>query len=217
MPTPLRIALADDHELLLESLSAMFANTDDEVEVIWSARNGDEVLEKTRVQCPDVLLLDYQFKEKNLDGGTISHLLMQEFPDLGILILSVSHEITTIRDCLAKGAKGYATKEIGKNELLRGLRAVADGEYFLDQTSLKVVIHGSVIPGPKPPRGLLTPRELEVARPYAKGKATKEMASMLFISDDTVESHIKSIRSKTGCENRYCVEEWLKKHGLWEG
>lgn len=215
MSAPLRIAIADDQELLLESLSALFAKMGDEIEVIWVASSGEEALEKTRAQCPDVLLLDYTFRENELDGGETCRLLLGEFPNVGVLMLSVSHDIATIRNSLAKGAKGYATKEVNKNELLRGIRAVAGGEKFLDQTSLKVVIDTCVIPGPKAPRSLLTPRELDVACPYAKGKSTRDMAAMLFISEDTVESHVKNIRSKTGCDSRFCVEEWLKKNNLW--
>ncbi len=216
MSAPLSIAIADDQELLLESLSALFANTGGEVEVVWVAYSGEETLEKTRAQRPDVLLLDYSFKEQDLNGGETCRLLLQEHPDLSVLMLSVDYGIAFIREALAKGAKGYASKEISKAELLQGIRTVAEGKYFLDQKSLREVIHASIIPGPKAPRGLLTPRELEVACPYAMGKSTKEMASTLFISEDTVESHVKNIRSKTGCDSRFCVEEWLKKNGLWE-
>lgn len=216
MPTPLRIALADDQELFIESLSALFANTGGEVEVIWSARSGEETLEKVRAKNPDVLLLDYFFKGKNLDGGETCRLLMQEFPDLGVLMLSVHCETTVIREAFGKGARGYASKDIGKSELLRGIRAVADGEYFLDQTALSEVIHSLIIPAPKSHRGMLTPRESEVSKLYVKGKTVKEIAATLFISEDTVESHIKSIRSKTDCTSRFDVGEWLKKNGLWE-
>lgn len=216
MPTPLRIALSDDQELFIESLSALFANTGGEVEVIWSARNGEETLDKVRAQKPDVLLLDYFFKGKNLDGGETCRLLMQEFPDLGVLMLSVHCETAIIREAFGKGARGYASKDIGKSELLRGIRAVADGNYFLDQTALSEVIHSLIIPAPKPQRGILTPREMEVSKLYVKGKTVKEIAATLFISEDTVESHIKNIRSKTDCGSRFDVGEWLKKNGLWE-
>lgn len=216
MPTPFRIALADDQELFIESLSALFANTGGEVEVIWSARSGEETLEKVRAQRPDALLLDYFFKGKTLDGGETCRLLMQEFPDLGVLMLSVHCETATIREAFGKGARGYASKDIGKIELLRGIRAVAEGEYFLDQTALSEVINSLIVPPSKPPRGMITPRELEVAKLYVKGKTVKEIAATLFISEDTVESHIKNIRSKTGCTSRFEAGEWLKKNGLWE-
>ena len=68
---------------------------------------------------------------------------------------------------------------------------------------------------PKPPKSLLTPRELDVALPYAKGKSVREIAETLFISEDTVESHIKNIRAKTGASSRYEVGEFLKQHYLW--
>lgn len=216
MPTPLRIALADDQELFIESLSALLANSSDEVEVIWNARNGEETIEKVRERLPDVLLLDYEFKGKSLDGCEICRLLLQEFPKLGVLMLSVHDDTTIIREAFGKGARGYASKDIAKSELLRGIRAVSEGQYFLDQTALGNVIQSLIIPSPKPPRSMITPRELEVAKLYVKGKAVREIASTLYISEDTVESHIKNIRSKTACTNRFDVGEWMKKNGLWE-
>jgi len=220
IPPMLRIALSDDQELFIESLCALLANTGGEVEVLWTARSGEETLEKTREQQPDVLLLDYFFKGKTLDGGETCRLLRAEFPDLGILLLSVSCEITVIRDALQKGARGYASKDISKAELLRGIRAVAQGEFFLDQTALAELIqflassrHAAQL---KNTKSLLTPRELEVAIPYSKGKSVREMAEMMFISEDTVESHIKNIRSKLGANSRYDVGEWMKKNDHWQ-
>ena len=215
MPTDMiRIALADDQELFLESLSALFNNTAGEVEVIWSARSGEEVFEKIKEEMPDVLLLDYTFKGNSQDGAEISRLLSEEYPELGILMLSVSCEIAIIRETLQNGARGYASKEISKAELLRGIHTVHAGDYFLDQTTLSEVIR-HILPA-KMAKASLTPRELEVALPYAKGKAIKEMAGNLFISEDTVESHIKNIRAKTGASSRYEVSEWLKKNDLWD-
>lgn len=214
MPVPLRIALADDQELFLESLSALLSHTEGEVEVIWSARNGEEALEKARADKPDVLLLDYSFRSSSQDGGEICRLLLEEFSGLGILMLSVSRDIAVIRETLQKGARGYASKEISKAELLRGIRAVAAGDYFLDQAALSEVIR-YILP-PKTMRASLTPRELEVAIPYTRGKTIREIAGSLFISEDTVESHIKNLRSKTGASSRFEVAEWLKKNGLLE-
>lgn len=219
MSSPLRVALADDQELFLESLSALFANTGGEVEVIWSARNGEETLEKALAQKPDVLLLDYSFKGKTQDGGEICRLMSEQCPGVGILMLSVSYEISVIRETLRNGALGYASKDIGKAELLNGIRTVARGEYFFDQTALtEIVQHFSGIKtGNSPDRHYpLTPREFEVALIYAKGTPAKEIAATLYISEDTVESHIKSIRSKLDAKTRYDVEKWLKSRGLWE-
>ena len=214
MSTPLRIALVDDQELFLESLSALLSNTNGEVEVIWSALSGEEALEKVGAERPDVLLLDYSFKGASQDGGEICRLLTDQFPELGVLMLSVSREIAVIRETLQKGARGYASKEISKAELLRGIRAVASGNYFLDQTALSEVIR-YILPA-KTLKATLTPRELEVAVPYTRGKTIREIAASLFISEDTVESHIKNLRSKTGAGSRFEVAEWLKKNGVPE-
>lgn len=213
-----QLALSDDQELFIESLCALFANIPDEIEIIWTARSGEETLEKVRERKPDVLLLDYFFKGKTLDGGETCRQLLEEFPDLPVLLLSVSSETTVIRDALQKGAKGFTSKDISKAELLRGIHTVAKGDFFLDQSSLKEVLLFLTTSQPslraKSPKSLLTPRELEVAQPYVKGKSVREIAESLYISEDTVESHIKNIRSKTNATSRYEVGEWMKKNEL---
>jgi DNA-binding NarL/FixJ family response regulator len=215
----LRIALADDQELFMESLCALLVNAHETLQVIWTAKSGEETLEKARENLPDVLVLDYFFKGKTLDGAETCRLIQAEFPKLPVLLLSVSCEMTVIRDALQKGAQGYASKDISKSELLRGIQAIARGERFLDQTALAEIFQYIIAMPPalqgKPAKSLLTPREQEVAAPYARGKSVREMAEALFISEDTVESHIKNIRSKTGATSRYEVGEWLKKHELW--
>ncbi|MBL7825162.1 MAG: response regulator transcription factor [Saprospiraceae bacterium] len=220
--TPIRIALSDDQELFIESLSALLSNLQGEVEVVWSAKSGEETLEKVAKDCPDVLLLDYFFKGKTLDGGETCRILHEIYPELGILMLSVSCEISIIRQALQNGASGYASKDIGKAELVQGIHTVASKGLFLDQTALREVasvICSATTSGSlknATSKTLITPRELEVAPYYVKGKSVREIAESLFISEDTVESHIKNIRSKTGATSRYEVGEWLKKHALWQ-
>ncbi len=216
---PVKVALVDDQELFMESLTALFGNTHGQVEVLWTARSGEEALLKAQEQPPEVVLLDYFFKGKNLDGGETCRLLRAAYPDLKVLILSVSCDLSVIRESLQKGALGYASKEISKSELLRGIQAVAQGDFFLDQTVLREVVRLVSMPvGRKQSDGLPTPtaRELDVARLYAKGLKISDIATHLFISDDTVESHIKNLRSKTGASSRYEVGEYLTKHVLWE-
>jgi len=130
-------------------------------------------------------------------------------------MLSVSCDMSVIRESLQKGALGYVSKEISKNELIQAIQQVASGHYYLDRTALHEMIQAVVQPSPKLPKSVLTPREVEVARLYAKGPAIREISATLFISEDTVESHIKNIRAKTGASSRYEVGEFLKQHDLW--
>jgi two-component system, NarL family, response regulator NreC len=209
----LKIALADDQELFLESLVALFAGSHDRFEVIWTARSGEEAIEKAKNEVPDVILMDYFFKDKTLDGAAAAEQLLQLHPDVKILILSVSCEMAVIRESLQRGATGYCSKESNKAELLRAIETVAAGGYFLEQTALREII-GSIIK--KSPKSILTRRETDVAQLYGKGRQIKEIGVTLFISEDTVESHIKNIRAKTGAASRYDVAEYLRKLGIWE-
>lgn len=211
--TPLKIAIADDQELFLESLGALFSSLQDHFEVIWTARSGEETLEKAKNAAPDVVLMDYFFKDKTLDGASTTEMLLQRHPDTKVLILSVSCELSVIRDSLQKGAMGYTSKESNKAELIRAIETVAGGGYFLDQTALREII-GSLVK--KTPKSILTRREIDVAQLYGKGRQIREIGSSLYISEDTVESHIKNIRAKTGAASRYEVAEYLRKLGIWE-
>jgi DNA-binding NarL/FixJ family response regulator len=205
--TPIKIAIADDQELFLESLGALFSSLQDHFEVIWTARSGEETLEKAKNAAPDF------FKDKTLDGASTTEMLLQRHPDTKVLILSVSCELSVIRDSLQKGAIGYTSKESNKAELIRAIETVAGGGYFLDQTALREII-GSLVK--KTPKSILTRREIDVAQLYGKGRQIREIGSSLYISEDTVESHIKNIRAKTGAASRYEVAEYLRKLGIWE-
>jgi DNA-binding NarL/FixJ family response regulator len=208
----IRIALVDDQELFLESLVALFQSLPDTISVVWTARNGEEAIEKASINCPDVVLMDYLFKDKTLDGAAATEILLQAHPSLKVLILSVSCEIFVIRESLQKGASGYASKDSNKSEIVYAIETVAKGGYFLDQTALGELI-GSFVK--KTPKSILTRRETDVAQLYGKGHHIREIGTTLFISEDTVESHIKNIRAKTGASSRYEVVEHLKKLGTW--
>lgn len=205
---PIRIALADDQELFIESLSVLLSNTEGAVEVLWSARSGEETLSKVAEAMPDVLLMDYSFKGQALDGAETTRLLLEHWPHLRVLMLSVSDDLSVIRESLQKGALGYVSKETSKSELLQAIRTVAEGKYFLDQTALRELIGTFTRKHPKTP---LTRRELEVAELYANDLPVRDIARNLYISEDTVESHIKNLRSKTGATRRAEVREYLKK------
>ncbi|HMX39994.1 MAG TPA: response regulator transcription factor [Saprospiraceae bacterium] len=206
--TPIRIALADDQELFIESLSVLLGNTDGAVEVLWTARSGQEALSKTAQAQPDVLLMDYSFRGQSLDGAEVTRMLLEHWPSLKVLMLSVSDDLGVIRESLQKGALGYISKETSKGELLQAIRSVSEGKYFLDQTALRELIGAFV---KKHPKTLLTRRELEVAELYADDLPVRDIARTLYISEDTVESHIKNLRSKTGATRRAEVREYLKK------
>lgn len=212
---PIRIALVDDQELFIESLTALLSNVRNTVEVVWNARSAEEALEKIRTEPPDVVLMDYFFRGKALDGGEACRIIRELFPQVGVLMLSVSCDLSVIRESLQKGALGYVSKEISKNELIQAIQQVAAGHYFLDRSALHELIQAVVQPSPKSLKSVLTPREVEVARIYAKGPSIREISTTLFISEDTVESHIKNIRAKTGAASRYDVSEFLKQHDLW--
>lgn len=209
---PIRVALVDDQELFIESLSALLGNTEGAVDVCWNARSGEEAIEKTAQMLPDVMLMDYSFKNSKLDGADATRLLTERWPTLKVLMLSVSDDLSVIRESLQKGALGYVSKETSKSELLRAIRTVADGGYFLDQTALREIIGYAV---KKHPKSILTSREIDVAIPYADDLPIHDIAKMLFISEYTAESHIKNIRSKLGALRRSEVRDFLLKNGLY--
>lgn len=192
----IKIAITDDHPLLLEGLKNIL-NHQPNIEVVdcyASAQALEDALPKYAI---DLLLLDINLAEVN----TISLLptLKKKYPDLSIIILSVHNEYAVINSCLQEGASGYIQKNASVEEIIDGLKKVYNGEMYLC-TQTKRVLEKKKKDGlntiPK-----LTRREKEVLIEASKGLTTQQIADALFISTHTVDSHRKNLIEKFKSNN----------------
>lgn len=202
---PIRVGIVDDQRLFLDGISALL-NTCEEVTVVSQAQSGDEALSVFGVDCPDIVLLDLSMPDR--DGLDMLQQFRTEFPDMKVIMLTVHDDFSSIQECMQHGAMGYVLKINGKDELLRAIEEVHHGRKYLDPKVIDILLtpprsggassaKGNAAHGP----GLLTQRERELLELLAQGKTSETIASELFISVNTVDTHRKNIISKLGAKN----------------
>ncbi|MEM9823685.1 MAG: response regulator transcription factor [Bacteroidota bacterium] len=211
------VAIIDDQQLIIDGLISLLHNSE-EVEVVGYTTDGLNAYDLIKSNHPQVLLLDYRFPDLNTDGIEIATLLLSHFPSLKILMLTSYDEITLIKEALKKGLKGYLLKNTDKSELIYAIKKVAGGHSYLGPNVQRKIINiwekeeplqqsaSSSDFKPKVDHPL-TKRELEIARLYSNGKSRKEIAEELFISTNTVDTHLKNTFGKLNVKN---VAELIK-------
>ena len=197
----IRLFLVDDHPVLRDGLRALFAQ-EPALHVVGEADCGEQLLAQLPATPCDVVLLDLHMP--GLDGLTTTRRLRAEFPDVRILILSMTDHERAIGEVLAAGAAGYVLKNAGHDEIVTAVRAVAGGQRFLCSelglTMLEKLLAVTPEPAPQLVSGL-TAREQGIMRLVADGLTTAQIAEKLFTSPRTVESHRQNIMAKTGTKN----------------
>jgi two-component system, NarL family, response regulator len=188
----LRLILADDHAVLREGLSLILGALPDMV-VIAEASTGEEAFELFLKHDPDVLLLDIQMP----GGGGMNTLkrLLKNRPGARILILTAYDTEEDVYRSMLAGASGYVLKDTPHDELISAIRTVASGQRYMSRTASAKL--AGRIGAPE-----LTDRELVILRCVASGRANKEIADKLGISEGTVKSHVNKIMQKLGALSR---------------
>ncbi len=196
----IRVMITDDHSLIREGLKQLL-EFDGSIEVVGEASNGTECLEKL-VKCnPEVLLLDINMPEKN--GIEVLKQMKEDQSQIKVLILTVHNEMDYLMKAVDIGVDGYILKDSESSELKKAIRAVRDGENYI-QPSLIPALNSQLInrDTDKDRISLLTNRELEVLVQVANGMFNKEIATNLNISERTVKNHISNIFKKIDVSDR---------------
>ena len=202
-----RVVLVDDHAMFR---SGVRAELGERLEVVGEAGTVREAISVITSTKPDVVLLDVHMP----DGGGLAVLeaVGKEQPDTRFLALSVSDAAEDVIALIRAGASGYVTKTISADELADAVTRVADGDVVFSPRLAGFVLDAfrdaPVAPAIDPEIDLLTPREREVLRLLARGYAYKEIASQLFISIKTVETHASNVLRKLQLSNRHQLTRW---------
>ena len=202
-----RVVLVDDHGMFRAGVRSELG---DRVEVVGEAANPAEAISVIRATRPDVVLLDVHMP----DGGGLAVLqaIGPELPDTRVLALSVSDAAEDVIALIRAGARGYVTKTISSDELADAIARVADGDVVFSPRLAGFVLdafrEAPVTPSVDPEYDQLTPREREVMRLLARGYAYKEIASELFISIKTVETHASNVLRKLQLSSRHQLTRW---------
>jgi two-component system response regulator NreC len=203
------IVLADDHQVVRAGLR-MLLQAEDEFEVVAEA--GDVATTERRVAAyhPRVLILDL-----NMPGGSSLPAiprLLETAPETQIVVLTMQTDPAFAREALRAGAIGYVLKEAAETELVRAVRLAADGRTYLSpELGARLAAEPPVS---QVPPDDLSARELEVLRLIALGHTNSEIASHLYLSVRTVESHRAHIQQKTGRTTRAALVAYAREHEL---
>jgi DNA-binding NarL/FixJ family response regulator len=198
----IRIFIADDHVMFAEGVESLLVGESD-FALVGKATTAAETLRMVKHDVPDVLLLDINLPDQS--GLEVCKQLREEMPDLKILVLSMVSEESYISAMLGLGAQGYVLKITGKAELCHAIRTLTTNKTYFSKEVTDIVMRGLMhqrtgANAPKePPK--ISRREKEVLHLIMDERTTPEIASQLFLSEKTVESHRAALLAKLGARN----------------
>jgi DNA-binding NarL/FixJ family response regulator len=213
----IRVMICDDHALFRRGL-IMVLESEEGIEVVGEAEDGEEAVARVEDLAPDVVLMDVRMPR--LSGIDATRKISEVVPAAKILMLTVSDEEDDLYDAIKAGATGYLLKEISIEEVATAIRAVVSGQSLISPSMASKLLseftnlakkadERQAVPSPR-----LTDRELEVLKLVAQGMSNREIATELYISENTVKNHVRNILEKLHLHSRmeavvYAVREKL--------
>jgi DNA-binding NarL/FixJ family response regulator len=191
-PKSIRILAVDDHPLVRQGI-ARLVDVHSDMTLVAEASNGRDAIQQFRAHHPDITLMDLQMPEMNGIDSIIA--IRSEFPEARIIVLTTYVGDVQILRAIKAGARGYLLKNLLHKELLETIRSVHDGRKTLSsEASFQLAEHAT--------DDALTPAEISVLRLIADGKANKQIAEQLSITEESVKGRVKNILSKLGASDR---------------
>ena len=211
---PVEVLVVDDHGLFRAGVIAELGKYPEEVKVVGEAASVEDAIAAVDAISPQVMLLDVHLPGGHGGGGgEVAVAVSAQHPEVKMLALSVSDAAEDVVAVIRAGARGYVTKTITTAQLVDAIKRVAGGDAAFSPRLAGFVLDAfgaatSQIVGQGSELDTLTSREFEVMRLIARGYAYKEIASELFISVKTVESHVSAVLRKLQLSNRYELSRW---------
>ena len=200
------VAIAEDHQSLVDGINLLLEYEED-ISVVGTANDGEELLAIVRRKQPKVVLTD--IKMPKIDGISATKIIKKEFPHIKVIAFSMFDQEEAVKQMIAAGVSGYLLKNSPLEEVLKALRNVSNGlTYFDASIDLGAMLHESTKSDKRP---LLSKSEREILKLIGEGKATSEIAEIRFTAVSTVEKHRKNMIRKLGLAGkgellRYALE-----------
>jgi DNA-binding NarL/FixJ family response regulator len=205
----IKVLLVDDHKLVRAGLQSLLATTDD-IAVVGTAADGSEAIGVATATDPDVVLMDLSMP--GMSGVEATRKLRCLMPSARVVVLTTFADEDLVHQSIDAGAVGYLLKDEEPDDLVRGVRAAANGE-----SPLSAKIARALLSPPSPPSlDQLTEREREVLSLLANGMANREIAVEMAITERTVKAHLSNVYQRIGVADRTQAALWARRNGLIE-
>ncbi|MFZ3131480.1 MAG: response regulator transcription factor [Desulfosporosinus sp.] len=195
----IQIVIADDHPLLREGLRRIL-EFEDGIEVVAEVGDGQGAINASRNMKFDILLMDLNMPGVN--GLEAARVIRREYPNIGILVLTVDDSDEKVFQVLQIGVAGYLLKDVDSKTLIQSIRMVYAGEPILSPAVTGKLLNQLTHPSPLKNTCGLSDREMEILQYVVSGSSNREIGTALFISEKTVKNHLSSIYRKLAVEDR---------------
>jgi DNA-binding NarL/FixJ family response regulator len=212
-----KILIVDDHEVVRDGLRNILLSLEN-ISIAGEAGNGEDAIKMYSSTKPDLVIMDISMPGMN--GIEATRIIKEKDPEAKILILTMHDNQEYLNQIIRSGAKGFILKNTDKEELLEAVRTVASGENFFSKDISKLIIDNYIRSAKEQEKSdgfkevPLTKREIEILKLIASGYSNQEIANILYISYNTVDTHRKNIMHKLSIKNtaglvRYAIEKGL--------
>jgi len=209
---PVRVLIADDHQVVREGLRMILSEERETIEIVGEAPDGHEVVRLAERLQPDVVLMDLLMP--GIDGVAATEKIRSGGSGPRVLILTTYADDERVRDAIRAGATGYLLKDVLRAQLVQAIHAAAVGGPTLDPRAQQHLMRQVATPPAASPFAGLTPRELDVLRLVARGLGNKQIAAELHLSVGTVKGYVSAILPKLNAGDRTQAALFAVKHGL---
>jgi len=214
--SPIRVLIADDHPLFRDGMHGLLDSVG-ETEVVGEAAAGEEAVTRALELRPDVVLMDINMPGMN--GIAATREILEKSPGIGVLVVTMVEDDDSVFAAMRAGALGYLLKGAGQEEVLRAIRAVANGEAIFGPGIARRVMGLFSAERPRAPQAFpeLTDREREILGLIANGRGNAEISEELFLSLKTVQNHVSNIFRKLRVADRAQAAIRAREAGLGDG
>jgi two-component system nitrate/nitrite response regulator NarL len=206
----IRVVFAEDHQALIDGVESFFEFNDD-VSIIGTANDGDQLVKMVRLKQPDIVITDIRMPI--MDGIQATRIIKKEFPHINVLAFTMFDQPNAVNQMLEAGAHGYILKNSGLKIMLEAIHAVANKKQYFDPNVLLNIEKEKMEEDNKiQKKGILSRREKQIMLLIADGKISSEIAEALHISKNTVETHRKNMIRKLNLSSynellKYAIEK----------